>query len=116
MSGKIFGRETQILADVEILLARLTALRAGYLDELDFDLAAPIAAIPTTMRGTDLALPATKYVTERGTNNALLASNYRSGVRMVCENTDFFAKNIEIQQQEVKEWIPGKPRSWDRFG
>ena len=63
-------------------LANYTAVRAGYLDELDFDLAAAIAAIPTTMRGTDLALLATNYVTERGTDGAALSSftgNYING-------------------------------------
>ena len=40
---------------VDDLETRLTALRAGYLDELDFDLAAAIAAIPTVMVGTNNA-------------------------------------------------------------
>ncbi len=74
---KIFGREAAILTDTQILIARLTAARAGYLDQLDFALQEAIAAIPTTaMRGTDLALLAANYATERGTDNALLASNY----------------------------------------
>ncbi len=34
-----------IPADINTLLARLTALRAGYLDELDFDLQGTLAAI-----------------------------------------------------------------------
>ncbi len=42
-------------------LANYTAIRAGYLDELDFDLAAAIAAIPTTMRGTDGAALASAW-------------------------------------------------------
>ncbi len=74
---KIFGREAAILTDTQILVARLTALRAGYLDQLDFALQEAITAIPTTaMRGTDSSLLASNYATERGTNNALLASNY----------------------------------------
>jgi len=43
-------------SDVDTLLDRLTALRAGYIDQLDFALQEAIAAIPTTaMRGTDNA-------------------------------------------------------------
>jgi len=64
---------TSALATV---LANYTEIRAGYLDQLDFALQEAIAAIPTTMRGTDLALLAANYTTERGTDNALLAANY----------------------------------------
>ncbi len=42
-------------------LANYTAIRAGYLDQLDFDLATAIAAIPTTMRGTDSAALASAW-------------------------------------------------------
>ena len=68
-------------------LANYTAIRAGYLDELDFDLAAAIAAIPTTtMRGTDLALLATNYVTERGTDSAALASAWTAALATALGN------------------------------
>jgi len=61
----------------DIYNSRLTSTRAGYLDQLDFNLQEAIAAIPTTaMRGTDNALLAANYVTERGTDNALLAASY----------------------------------------
>ncbi len=44
------------------ILANFTALRIGYIDQLDFDLAAAIGAIPTTaMRGTDSAALASAW-------------------------------------------------------
>ncbi len=64
-------------SDLATALANYTAIRAGYLDQLDFALQEAIAAIPTTaMRGTDNALLAANYAVERGTDNALLAANY----------------------------------------
>jgi len=41
------------IADLTTLETRLSAIRAGYLDQLDFALQEAIAAIPTTMVGTD---------------------------------------------------------------
>lgn len=47
--------------NIDTLVTRLTATRAGYLDQLDFNLTEAIAAIPTTaMRGTDSAATETK--------------------------------------------------------
>ena len=46
---------SQYKADLSTLETRLSAVRAGYLDQLDFALQEAIAAIPTTMRGTDSA-------------------------------------------------------------
>ncbi len=83
----IFGREAEILTDIETLLARLTALRAGYLDQVDFALQEAIAAIPTTaMRGTDSALLASNYTTERGTDDAALASAWTAALATALEN------------------------------
>ncbi|MBA7611773.1 hypothetical protein ES703_19002 [subsurface metagenome] len=52
VEGKL-DTPANFMADLTTLEARLTAVRAGYLDQLDFNLAEAIAAIPTTMRGTD---------------------------------------------------------------
>lgn len=46
----------QYKADLSTLETRLSALRAGYLDQLDFALQEAIAALPTTADGWDAAL------------------------------------------------------------
>lgn len=57
------------------VLTRLSATRAGYLDQLDFALQEAIAAIPTTaMRGTDNVVLAGPTKAEMDTAHALLAT------------------------------------------
>ncbi|GAF77522.1 unnamed protein product, partial [marine sediment metagenome] len=58
-------------AGLATILGNLSQARIEYLDELDFDLAAAIAAIPTTMVGTD---------------NAALASAWTAGLATILAN------------------------------
>ena len=73
-------------ADLTTLETRLSEIRAEYLDQLDFALQEAIAAIPTTMRGTDFALLAANYVTERGTDGAALASSWTAALATALAN------------------------------
>jgi hypothetical protein len=79
---------TALQADVTTLLARLTALRGGYLDQLDFNLAEAIAAIPTTMRGTDSAALATDMATVLSRLSAARAGYLDNLSAAVATNAD----------------------------
>lgn len=71
--------------DLGTLLTRLSAVRAGYLDELDFALQEAIAAIPTTMVGTDDAALASSWT-------AVLATalgNYTAVRAVYLDQLDF---------------------------
>jgi len=81
-------------AALATILDNFSAARIGYLDELDFDLAAALTSIQNevdnldgeAMRGTDNALLAASYVTERGTDGAALASSWTSALATALGN------------------------------
>ncbi len=93
---KIFGQQADMVTDIDTLLARLTALRAGYLDELAAgniptdlstinDLVDDIETRLTAVRADYLdqldfnlqeAVAAIPTTAMRGTDLALLAANY----------------------------------------
>ena len=72
----ILGTPANFMADLSTLETRLSATRAGYLDQLDFALQEAIAAIPTTaMRGTDNVVLAGPTKTEMDNGHAAIVAD-----------------------------------------
>lgn len=96
----ILGTPANFKADLSTLETRLSAIRAGYLDQLDFALQEAIAAIPTTtMRGTDNVVLEGPTKEEMDIAHALLATEAKQ---------DIINQNVDDIEALVDSKVAGK--------
>ncbi len=93
-------------AALATILANFSAARIGYLDQLDFALQEAIAAIPTTMRGTDNVVLAGPTKAQMDTAHALLGTATNLGtVLTAIQNATYGLSAIRTRGDIA--WITG---------